>query len=165
MSQPPHLTIVGHPKPSIICNTLLLTLSADDLALVQPHLEEVRLERGDVIAEPKKPIQHVVFPEDAIISVVASTPDGRRIEVGIIGRDGATGTSVLHGADTTPHEIFTQVPGSALRMAADDLRPAIRDSRSLHEHLLRYGEAFNVQVAYTALFARQLHHRGAPRPL
>jgi CRP-like cAMP-binding protein len=62
-----------------------------------------------------------------------------------------TSTSVLHGADTTPHEIFTQVPGSALRMAADDLRTAIRNSRSLHEHLLRYAEAFNVQVAYTAL--------------
>jgi CRP-like cAMP-binding protein len=151
MSQLPHLTIVGHPKPSIICNTLLLTLSADDLALLQPHLEVIELKRGDVIAEPNKPIQHVVFPEDAIISVVASTPDGRRIEVGIIGRDGVTSTSVLHGADTTPHEIFTQVPGSALRMAADDLRTAIRDSRSLHEHLLRYGEAFNVQVAYTAL--------------
>src|SRR5215212_6131128 len=138
MSQLPHLTIVGHPKPSIICNTLLLTLSADDLALVQPHLEVIALKRGDVIVEPNKPIHHVVFPEDAIISVVASTPDGRRIEVGIIGRDGVTSTSVLHGADTTPHEIFTQVPGSALRMAADDLRTAIRDSRSLHEHLLRY---------------------------
>jgi len=151
MSQPPHLTIVGHPKPSITCNTLLLTLSADDLALLQPHLEVIALKRGDVIVEPNKPIQHVVFPEDAIISVVASTPDGRRIEVGIIGRDGVTGASVLHGADTTPHEIFTQVPGSALRMAADDLRTAIRTSPSLHGRLLRYAEAFNVQVAYTAL--------------
>src|SRR5215203_1171677 len=94
MSQPPHLTIVGHPKPSIICNTLLLTLSADDLALLQPHLEVIELKRGDMIAEPNKPIHYVVFPEDAIASVVASTPDGRRIEVGIIGRDGIAGTSI-----------------------------------------------------------------------
>ena len=151
MSQPPHLTIVGHPKPSIICNALLRALSADDLALVQPHLEVIQSKRGDIVAEPNKPIQHAVFPEDAIISIVASTPGGRRIEVGIIGRDGVTSTSVLHGADTTPHEIFTQVPGSALRMAADDLRRAIRTSPSLHQHLLRYAEAFNVQVAYTAL--------------
>ena len=151
MSHLPHLTIVGHSKPSIICNTLLRTLSADDLALLQPHLEVIELKRGDVVAEPNKPIQYVVFPEDAVISVVASTPDGRRIEVGIIGRDGVTGTSILHGADITPHETFTQIPGSALRMVADDLRTAIRNSRSLHEHLLRYAEAFNVQVAYTAL--------------
>src|SRR3954464_8295742 len=134
MSQLPHLTIVGHPKPSIRNNLLLRTLSADDLALLQPHLEVVELKRGDVVAEPNKPIQHVAFPEDAIISVVASTPDGRRIEVGIIGRDGVTGISVLHGVDTTPHEVFTQVPGSALRLEVDDLRPAIRTSPSLHEH-------------------------------
>src|SRR5215212_2236782 len=151
MSQPPHLTVVGRPKPSIIRNNLLRALSADDLALLQPHLEVIESKRGDVVAEPNKPIQHVVFPEDAIISVVASTPDGRRIEVGIIGRDGVTGTSVLHGAGTTPHEIFTQLPGSASRLGVDDLRTAIRKSRSLHEHLLRYAEAFNVQVAYTAL--------------
>src|SRR5215213_11205518 len=72
-------------------------------------------------------------------------------DLGIIGRDGVTSTSVLHGADTTPHEIFTQVPGSASRLGVDDLRTALRDSPSLHEHLLRYAEAFNVQVAYTAL--------------
>src|SRR5215212_70376 len=32
-----------------------------------------------------------------------------------------------------------------------DLRTALRTSPSLHKHLLRYAEAFNVQVAYTAL--------------
>src|SRR5215218_31802 len=151
MSQPPHLTVVGLPKPSGFRNNLLQMLSADDLALLQPHLAVIELKRGDGLAEPNKPIQHVVFPEDAIVSVVAITPDGRRIEVGIVGRDGVTGTSILHGADTTPHEVFTQVPGSALRMAADDLRTAIRNSPSLHERLLLYAEAFNVQVAYTAL--------------
>ena len=68
-----------------------------------------------------------------------------------VGGPTLTGTSILHGADTTPHEIFTQVPGSALRLGVDDLRTAIRTSPSLHQHLLRYAEAFNVQVAYTAL--------------
>src|SRR3954470_13634628 len=110
MSQPPHLTIVGHPKPSVIRNNLLQALSADDLALLEPRLELVELKRGDVLAEPNKPIQHVVFPEDAIVSVVACTPNGRRIEVGIIGRDGISSTFILHRVDTTPHEIFTQVP-------------------------------------------------------
>jgi CRP-like cAMP-binding protein len=43
------------------------------------------------------------------------------------------------------------VPGSALRMDADALRQAIGQSPSLHQHLLRYIETFQVQVAYTAL--------------
>jgi hypothetical protein len=82
MSQLPHLTIVGHPKPSSSRNTLLQTLSTDDLTLLQPHLEVIALKRGDVIVEPNKPIQRVLFPEDMIASIVASTPNGRRIEVG-----------------------------------------------------------------------------------
>jgi CRP-like cAMP-binding protein len=151
MSQPSHLTIVGHPEPSSIRNKLLRSLSEDDLALLQPHLEELQMERSDVMIEPNKPIELVYFPEDCIGSIVATASDHRRIEVGIFGRDGMSSTSLLHGIDTTPHEVFTQLPGSALRMEADALRHAIGQSPSLHQHLLRYVETFQVQVAYTAL--------------
>ena len=151
MSHPPYLAIVGRPKPTGIRNRLIRSLSVDDLALLQPHLEVVHLERGDVMIEPNQPIRYVYFPEDSIGSIVATVSDYRRIEVGIFGRDGMSGTSLLLGANTSPHETFIQVPGSALRMAADALRHAIRLSPSLHEHLLRYIEAFQVQVAYTAL--------------
>ena len=148
---PPHLTIVDHLKPSILRNNLLQAHSANDLALLQPHLEGVELERGDVIdrteqADPARRLSGGRHHFDCREHLRRS-PD----RVGIIGRDGVTGTSILHGADTTPHEIFTQVPGSALRMAADDLRTAIRTSSSLHGRLLRYAGAFNVQIAYTAL--------------
>jgi CRP-like cAMP-binding protein len=151
MSHPPHLTIVGHSKPSGIRNKLLRSLAADDLALLQPHLEVIQLERGDVMIEPNQPIRHVYFPEDSIGSIVATVADHRRIEVGIFGRDGMSSTSLLLGADTSPHECFTQVPGSSLRLEADALRHAIGQSPSLHQHLLRYIETFQVQVAYTAL--------------
>ena len=37
------------------------------------------------------------------------------------------------------------------RVEECDLRTAIRTSSSLHGRLLRYAEAFNVQIAYTVL--------------
>jgi CRP-like cAMP-binding protein len=151
MSQSPHPTLVGQPRASGIRNRLLRTLSADDLSRLQRHLEPVPLRRGDVMTEPNQPIEQVYFPEDAISSVVATTRGGRRIEVGIFGREGMSGTPLLLGSDRTPHECFAQVPGSALRIGADDLTRAIRQSLSLHQLLLRYVEAFNVQVAHTAL--------------
>jgi CRP-like cAMP-binding protein len=151
MSQSPHPTLVGQPRASGIRNRLLRTLSADDLSRLQRHLEPVPLRRGDVMTEPNQPIEQVYFPEDAISSVVATTRGGRRIEVGIFGREGMSGTPLLLGSDRTPHECFAQVPGSALRIGADDLTRAIRQSPSLHQLLLRYVEAFNVQVAHTAL--------------
>ena len=60
-------------------------------------------------------------------------------------------TSVLLGSDRTPHESFIQVPSSALRIGVDELRRAMQQSPSLHQHLLRYVEAFQVQVSHTAL--------------
>jgi hypothetical protein len=45
--------------------------------------------------------------------VVADGPGKRGIEVGIIGREGMTGLSVLLGHDRSPHETYVQVAGSA----------------------------------------------------
>jgi CRP-like cAMP-binding protein len=132
-------------------NRLLATLSAADFALVYPHLEEIILKRGDVIGEPHIPFKHVYFPESAITSVVATTPDGHQIEVGIFGREGMSATSVLLGVDQSPHDTFVQVEGNGLRMPIDTLRQIIAQSTSLHQHLLRYVQVFNVQVAHTAL--------------
>jgi CRP-like cAMP-binding protein len=149
MRQPPHLTLVE--KPKINGNRLLKALSDEDQALLHSSLVLVTLKRGDVMIRPNEPIEHVYFPVDSLGSIVALTPDNRRIEVGLFGRDGMSSTSLLHGTNVTPHETFTQVEGTALRTTAEDLRHAIRRSPTLHELLLRYVEAFQVQVAFTAL--------------
>jgi len=106
---------------------------------------------GTRLAEPNTPIQHVYFLEQGIASVVASTPQGRRIEVGIIGREGLTGLPVLLGTDRTPHACFVQTPGAGWRIRADDLRRAMAASAALHQHLLRFVQAFMVQMGQTAL--------------
>jgi CRP-like cAMP-binding protein len=111
----------------------------------------VVLNRGDVLVEPDQPIQHVYFIEEGITSIVANTADGRRIEVGLCGRDGMAGVPVLLGADRTPHETFMQVAGSALRIEVEPLRVAIGRSPTLHGLLLRYVHAITIQTGQTAL--------------
>jgi CRP-like cAMP-binding protein len=133
-------------------NRLLRALSAEDFGLLRPHLSHVALNRGDVIVEPNEPMEHVHFPEQGIASIVTTTPtDNRRLEVGIYGREGMSGTDLLLGDGRTPHEHFYQVSGSALRIDANELSGAIRQSPSCHALLLRYVQAFQVQVAYTAM--------------
>jgi CRP-like cAMP-binding protein len=149
MPQPPHLTVVARVERS--ANRLLRALGPDDLNLLAAHLEPMEIDRGHVMIRPNERIEHVYFPVDCIGSVVAITPEGRRIEVGIFGRDGMSGTSVLLGSDRSPHESFVQIAGTALRMDADKFIEATRQSRSLHQLLLRYVETFQVQVAHTAL--------------
>ena len=49
------------------------------------------------------------FPETGVASVVAEHPNGRRIEIGIIGCEGMTGSAVVLGSDRTPHTTYIQV--------------------------------------------------------
>ena len=136
---------------AVLRNRLLLALSVQDFGLLQPQLETVCLPVGTRLIEPNTPIRHVYFLDEGIASVVASTPQGRRIEVGIIGREGLTGLPVLLGTDRTPHTCFVQTPGAGWRIQADDLRRAMAASASLHQHLLRFVQAFLVQMGQTAL--------------
>ena len=78
------------PAPASVRNRLLAALSPADFSLLEPQLEPVPLPVRTCLAEPNRLIENVYFLEQGIASVVASTPQGRRIEVGIIGREGLT---------------------------------------------------------------------------
>ena len=47
-----------------------------------------RAEQGEVILRPDAPFEYVYFLESGLVSIVATPPDGRRIEVGLYGREG-----------------------------------------------------------------------------
>ena len=106
---------------SSVRNRLLAKLSPDDFSRLQPSFEPVTLGRGVVLIAPDQPIEHVYFLEAGVTSIVANTAGGRRIEIGLTGRDGLAGTPVVLGVDRTPHETFMQVAGSALRIRTQDL--------------------------------------------
>lgn len=131
-------------------NRLLRALSPEDFALLAPRLEPLALPKGKVLIEPHEPIEHVTFIEAGIGSVVAFTSENLRVEIGIVGREGLIGPSVALGVERTPHQSFIQVEGHGHRVAAADLTRAMDESRSLHRLLLRYVQAFNVQVAASA---------------
>ena len=73
------------------------------------------------------------------------------MEVGLVGREGMTGTAVVLGDDQSPHETYIQVAGEGQRIPAAELRKAMKASQSLHGLLLRYVQAFMVQTAHTAI--------------
>ena len=84
----------GWATPNARRNRLLLALSLPDLSLLEPWLERVPLPVGTRLVEPNTPVEHACFLEEGIASVVATTPQGRRIEVGIIGREGLSGIPI-----------------------------------------------------------------------
>ena len=141
------LDIPHIPNP----NQLLATMSASDLARLQPHLTAVNLKLLQKLERPNKPIENIYFMHSGIASVVAVQSDDTKVEIGIIGREGMTGASVILGNGQSPHSTYMQVVGAGERIAVGELRRAAQKSQTLHRLLLKYVQSFMVQTAHTAI--------------
>jgi CRP-like cAMP-binding protein len=132
-------------------NGLLAAMSSGDLASLKPKLELLTLKTRQVLEPANKPIKHNYFLMSGLASVIAIGKTGDRLEVGIIGREGMTGLPVVLGNDRSPNETFIQAEGTGARIAADDLRQAMRKRPSLTRVLLNFVNAFLIQTSHTAL--------------
>ena len=133
-------------------NKLLSRLSRADLRLLEPHLEAVELPVRTQLEARNKRVRHVYFLDKGMASVVANGQ--HEIEVGIIGREGMSGLSVVLDADRNNravHETFMQIGGSSQRLSADPLREAMAASGTMQQVFLRYAHAFLIQATQTAL--------------
>ncbi|MDR6636235.1 CRP-like cAMP-binding protein [Phyllobacterium sp. 1468] len=140
-------------------NKLLKCLLRTDFELLAPHLKRVDFSLREPIENPESPIESALFVEDGIASIVAKSPDGGDIEIGLVGFDGMTGSALVLGSTSTPLSIYIQLAGSGLRIAADKLLAAIAQSASLQLVLLKYTQAMVVQTATTALVNGQADAR------
>ena len=132
-------------------------MSPEDFDLLRPCLEPVSLRAHEVLVEPGTAIKHLFFLDGGLASVVVEGHARNQSEVAMVGREGVTGVAILLGMDRTPHKTFIQVAGPARRIAAENLRTAIRRSPALHMHLLRFVNDFLLQVAETAFANARFH--------
>jgi CRP-like cAMP-binding protein len=132
-------------------NWLLAAMSSNDLALLEPMLKPLALKVKQVLEPANRAIKHGYFITSGLASVIAIGKNSHRLEVGIIGCDGMTGLPLVLGNDRSPNETFIQVEGTGSRIAADDLRQAMRKSSSISRVLLNFVNAFLIQTSHTAL--------------
>jgi CRP-like cAMP-binding protein len=138
-------------------NRLLAALSPADFALLQPHLQPLVMDLRREIERPNRRIETVCFMETGIASVVAVQPDETRVEVGLIGSEGMTGTAVVLGDDQSPHATYVQVAGEAQQITVNELRKAMNSNEPLRSLLLKFVQAFMVQTAQTAIANARAH--------
>ena len=139
------------PSQRYVRNQLLSILGGDDYGAVQAVAESVMLGRRDILIAGNKTITHVYFLEAGIASEIAATPEGRRIEVCITGREGMVGVPLLLDVDRTPHETFVQIEGEALRIDAASFRTLIEERPNLRRTFANYAYVAHMQTAGTAL--------------
>ena len=126
-------------------------MRASDFALLQPHLEQVDLPRGATLAPRNKRLEHVYFPEGGVTSIVTVDPGGKMTEVGLFGREGMSGSSLVLGSDRSPMETFVQIGGGeAHRIRRKAFMSAVRDGHSLQALFGAFTQCLATQVSYTA---------------
>lgn len=132
-------------------NILLASLAPSDLALISHALKPVDLPRRMHLEWRGRTIEHVYFPEIGIASVVGDGLTAHTVEIGMIGREGMTGSGVFLGVGEAPQDVFIQVSGAGRRAPASLVRDAAERSASFRHVFLAYTHAFHQQVSQTAL--------------
>ncbi len=87
-------------------------------------------------------IDDVYFPIDSILSIVTQMKGGEMIEIGTIGREGASGIPLLMGGTTTANDCYCQVPGLAIRIPASEFHRLKSEERTFGVLLNRYLQAY-----------------------
>lgn len=126
-------------------------MTPGDTALLADRLEPVDLPQRFNLERPLVPIRYVYFLDSGMASIVSLAPKGRRIESGVFGREGMSGTAILLGSDRSPNDTFIQIAGSGHRMTVEAFNATLDESPTMRPLLLRYIQTLIVQTAQTAL--------------
>jgi CRP-like cAMP-binding protein len=125
-------------------------LPPDEYARVAPNLEAFKVETLQVLADVGEPLQHVYFPEAAIVSVARRMQDGSLIEAGTVGREGMAGLAVVLGESWSPAVLQGQVPGQCKRMRSGVLCDMLPDLAAFSLLLRRFTLTFLDQLGQSA---------------
>jgi CRP-like cAMP-binding protein len=131
-------------------NRILNALPQNIFAAMEPHLRNVTLTFGDVLAETDHPVRHVYFPFSGVVSLVVEMDVGEMIETAMVGRDGVVnGTSALDG-NVSLHKGIVQIAGAAATIGPEGLRKLAHEFGPLQSLLIRHEQVLLAQAQQSA---------------
>ena len=128
-------------------NHLLNLLTAVDFRSLEQTLQSVTLSSGQVLYEARATIDFVYFPVNCVLSAVTVMSDGHAIEVATMGNEGLSGLATFAQVATSPHRVFAQIPGSALRVDAARFNQECAGNPDLGKIMSSYQQAFMFQIS------------------
>lgn len=135
-------------------NKLLRDLDEREALILAPHLQEVAIERGKVVAEAGDVLPYVYFPVEGVLSLVGATENGATVEVADVGREGIATVSAIFGHHQLPFRVVAKVSGKAWRIPTDLVARQLRECGNLHARLLEATEAIIAQISQSAVCNR-----------
>ena len=131
-------------------NVILRALPRRESTQLFPSLEFVRLKLHQVLHEAGETIRSGYFLNNGLGSVLTTQPDGKTVEVGLIGREGFVGLPVIFGFKSSGLRVITQGDGSAYRVDVDTLLRILPNCPELEKQLQRFSMILGMQSTQLA---------------
>ena len=131
-------------------NEILKSIGRKECADLFPALEFVRLRLHQILHEPGAVIHSIYFLNNGMASVLSVQPDGRSVEVGLIGKEGFVGVPVVFGFKTSATRTITQGDATGYRLSTDVLRRVLPNCPRLRLELQRFSQMLAFQSSQLA---------------
>lgn len=126
---------------------LLSALPERDRDILRPYLVLRQLRRGQILFEPGEEVEITYFPcRGTLTSLLVISSDGREVEAGTIGHEGAIGGIVSAGHKPAYTRAMVQIGGPAYAIDTARLEEAKAQSAALRDLLSRYADALLAQM-------------------
>lgn len=135
-------------------NHILRSLSREDRERVEDYLEPAEMPNGMLIYDAEQTIEHIYFPNHAVISVVSSTESGETAEAGLIGREGITGIEAFYDGPAALNRHIVQLPGEGFRAELAELKAEFARGSSFQSAVFIFTRSMLAQTSQTALCNR-----------
>lgn len=134
----------------IIGNLILLALPRQECEELLPLLEFVRLNLHHLMHEAGEVIRSAYFLNNGMASVLTVLPDGKSVEVGLIGKEGFVGLPVAFGFKTNPLRVVVQSDATGYRVDAQTLRKILPQCPELEKQIQRFAMVLAMQSTQLA---------------
>ena len=131
-------------------NLILRSLPRSESSQLLPSLEFVRLKLHQVLHEVGETIRSGYFLNNGLGSVLTTQPNGKTVEVGLIGKEGFVGLPVIFGFKTSGLRVITQGEGTAYRVDVDTLLRVLPHCPELEKRLQRFSMMLGMQSTQLA---------------
>ena len=139
-----------NPAGKPVRNKLLLAIPDEEFRKIRSRLQFVELPHHFILHQPHQTVRFAHFPNAGLISLVVELKDGRTVEAGLLGNEGASGMPAVLGLSRSPLREIVQIDGDAFRVRVKALRELLPSTPVLQATLNRYAAGLAMQVAQTA---------------
>ncbi len=133
-----------------IHNEILRELPRHEFAAVLPKLELVRLQPRQVLHEAGETLKSAYFCNTGLISILSVMPDGKTVEVGLVGKEGLIGLPLIAGFRTSATRSVVQIEGTALRVDGDAFAVLLRECPRFERKLQQFSQILAIQATQIA---------------